>query len=122
MQLGEVVSALPAIQKLMEAKLSAGIAFRLAKFAKEVEPHVESYEKVRAELLEQFGTKGEEGDEGQVQYTFANGQAEKFTKELTALLEEKVNIKIKKVKVSDLEGAELTPRDMMALDWALTDK
>ena len=42
--------------------------------------------------------------------------------ELTKLLEEKVDLKFKKVKVSDLEGAELTPRDMMSLEWALTDK
>ena len=54
MQLGEVVTAMPAIQKLMDASLSASIAFRIAKFAKEVEPHVTSYEKVRQELLEKF--------------------------------------------------------------------
>ena len=36
MQLGEVVTAMPAIQKLMDASLSASIAFRIAKFAKEV--------------------------------------------------------------------------------------
>ena len=120
MQLGEVVTAMPAIQKLMDASLSASIAFRIAKFAKEVEPHVTSYEKVRQELLEKFGTKGDEEENGQVQYSFANGTSEKFMTELTNLLEEKVNLK--KVKVSDLEGAELTPRDMMSLEWALTDK
>ena len=122
MQLGEVVTAMPAIQKLMDASLSASIAFRIAKFAKEVEPHVTTYEKVRQELLEKFGTKGDEEENGQVQYSFANGTSEKFMTELTNLLEEKVNLKFKKVKVSDLEGAELTPRDMMSLEWALTDK
>ena len=122
MQLGEVVTAMPAIQKLMDASLSASIAFRIGKFAKEVEPHITTYEKVRQELLEKFGTKGDEEENGQVQYSFANGTSEKFMTELTTLLEEKVNLKFKKMKVSDLEGAELTPRDMMSLEWALTDK
>jgi len=122
MQLGEVVTAMPAIQKLMDATLSANVAFRIAKFAKEVEPHVTSYEKVRQGLLEKFGTKGDEETNGQIQYSFVDGTSEKFMKELTSLLEEKVDLKFKKMKVSDLEGAELTPRDMMSLEWALTDK
>ena len=42
MQLGEVAAAMPTIQKLMDSKVKAVIAFRLAKFAKQVEPHMES--------------------------------------------------------------------------------
>ena len=123
MQLGEVAAAMPTIQKLMDSKVKAVIAFRLAKFAKQVEPQMESYDKIRQELLEKYGTKGEaEGEDGQVRYTFENGQAEKFTAELTKLLDEKIDLKIKKFKVSDFKDAELTPRDMLSLEWALTDK
>ena len=123
MQLGEVAAAMPTIQKLMDSKVKAVIAFRLAKFAKQVEPHMESYDKIRQELLEKYGTKGEaEGEAGQVRYTFENGQAEKFSAELTKLLDEKIDLKIKKFKVSDFKDAELTPRDMLSLEWALTDK
>ena len=37
-------------------------------------------------------------------------------------LDEKIDLKIKKFKVSDFKDAELTPRDMLSLEWALTDK
>ena len=123
MQLSQIAGAMPTIQKLMDSTLKVSVAFRLAKFAKQVEPHMESYDKIRQELLEKYGTKGEaEGEDGQVRYTFENGQAEKFTAELTKLLDEKIDLKIKKFKVSDFKDAELTPRDMLSLEWALTDK
>ena len=123
MQLGEVAAAMPTIQKLMDSTLKVSVAFRLAKFAKQVEPHMESYDKLRQELLEKYGTKDEaEGEDGQVRYTFKNGQAEKFAKELEELLQEKVDLKIKKFKISDIDDAELTPRDILSIEWALSDK
>ena len=118
MVLGEIVAGIEAINKLLDAPLKARTAFRMSKLSKELQPHFETYEKVRQELLEKFGTKVESDDdtpEGQVQYTFANGTAEKFQEELIAMLEEKVDVKVRKVKLSELNGSELTARDMMAL-------
>ena len=125
MVLGEIVAGIEAINKLLDAPLKARTAFRLSKLSKELQPHFETYEKVRQELLEKFGTKVESDDdtpEGQVQYTFANGTAEKFQEELIAMLEEKVDIKVRKVKLNELNGSELTARDMMALEWLIAEK
>ena len=125
MVLGEIVAGIEAINKLLDAPLKARTAFRLSKLSKELQPHFETYEKVRQELLEKFGTKVESDDdtpEGQVQYTFANGTAEKFQTELIAMLEEKVDIKVRKVKLNELNGSELTARDMMALEWLIAEK
>ena len=125
MVLGEIVAGIEAINKLLDAPLKARTAFRLSKLSKELQPHFETYEKVRQELLEKFGTKVESDDdtpEGQVQYTFANGTAEKFQAELIAMLEEKVDVKVRKVKLNELNGSELTARDMMALEWLIAEK
>ena len=122
MVLGEIVAGIEAINKLLDAPLKARTAFRLGKLSKELSPHFETYEKVRQELLEKFGEKVESDDEnGQVQYSFANGTAEKFQTELMAMLEEKVDVKVRKIKVSELNGASLTARDMMALEWLIAD-
>ena len=124
MVLGEIVAGIEAINKLLDAPLKARTAFRLSKLSKELQPHFETYEKVRQELLEKFGTKVESNDdspEGQIQYTFANGTAEKFQAELIAMLEEKVDVKVRKVKLNELNGSELTARDMMALEWLIAD-
>ena len=122
MVLGEIVAGIEAINKLLDAPLKARTAFRLGKLSKELSPHFETYEKVRQELLEKFGEKVESDDEnGQVQYSFANGTAEKFQTELIAMLEEKVDVKVRKIKVAELNGSSLTARDMMALEWLIAD-
>ena len=122
MVLGEIVAGIEAINKLLDAPLKARTAFRLGKLSKELSPHFETYEKVRQELLEKFGEKVESDDEnGSVQYSFANGTAEKFQTELMAMLEEKVDVKVRKIKVTELNGANLTARDMMALEWLIAD-
>ena len=122
MVLGEIVAGIEAINKLLDAPLKARTAFRLGKLSKELSPHFETYEKVRQELLEKFGEKVESDDEnGQVQYSFANGTAEKFQTELMAMLEEKVDVKVRKIKVAELNGANLTAGDMMALEWLIAD-
>ena len=122
MVLGEIVAGIEAINKLLDAPLKARTAFRLGKLSKELSPHFETYEKVRQELLEKFGEKVESDEEnGQVQYNFANGTAEKFQTELIAMLEEKVDIKVRKIKVAELNGTNLTARDMMALEWLIAD-
>ena len=122
MVLGEIVAGIAAINKLLDAPLKARTAFRLGKLSKELAPHFETYEKVRQELLEKFGEKVESDDEnGQVQYSFANGTAEKFQTELIAMLEEKVDVKVRKIKVAELNGSSLTARDMMALEWLIAD-
>ena len=123
MVLGEIVAGIEAINKLLDAPLKARTAFRLGKLSKELSPHFETYEKVRQELLEKFGEKVDSDEEnGQIQYSFANGTAEKFQTELIAMLEEKVDVKVRKIKVSELNGVNLTARDMMALEWLIAEK
>ena len=123
MVLGEIVAGIEAINKLLDAPLKARTAFRLGKLSKELSPHFETYEKVRQELLEKFGEKVDSDEEnGQIQYNFANGTAEKFQTELISMLEEKVDVKVRKIKLSELNGASLTARDMMALEWLIAEK
>ena len=123
MVLGEIVAGIEAINKLLDAPLKARTAFRLGRLSKELSPHFETYEKVRQELLEKFGEKVDSDEEnGQIQYNFANGTAEKFQTELIAMLEEKVDVKVRKIKVAELNGANLTARDMLALEWLIAEK
>ena len=123
MVLGDIVAGIEAINKLLDAPLKARTAFRLGRLSKELSPHFETYEKVRQELLEKFGEKVDSDEEnGQIQYNFANGTAEKFQTELISMLEEKVDVKVRKIKLAELNGANLTARDMMALEWLIAEK
>ena len=124
MVLGELVTASPTLNKLLDTPLKATIAFRIGKLSKEIAPHIETFEQIRNELLEKYGDKQEveakEGAENQISYTFKNGSAEKFQKELVEMLDEKVDsLKIRKIKLKDLEKAGLTARELMSLEWLI---
>ena len=125
MVLGELVTADQALGKLLDTSLRASIAFRLGKLSKEVAIHLETFQKVRGELLEKYGTKVEDdnAEEGQISYEFKNGTQEKFNKEIMELLEEEVEkFKVKKFKLKDIEDAGLTARELMSLEWLISDK
>ena len=89
MVLGELVTAAEAVGKLLDKPLRASLAFRIGKLSKEMAPHMETFEKVRQELLEKYGEKveSEESEQGQISYTFKNGGAEKFSLELQEMLD-----------------------------------
>ena len=124
MVLGELVTAAEAVGKLLDKPLRASLAFRIGKLSKEMAPHMETFEKVRQELLEKYGEKveSEESEQGQVSYTFKNGGAEKFSLELQEMLDEKVSFKVKKIKLKEFEDAGLTARDLMSLEWIIAEK
>lgn len=125
MVLGELVTADQALGKLLDTPLRASIAFRVGKLSKEVAIHLETFQKVRGELLEKYGTKVEDdnAEEGQISYEFKNGTQEKFNKEIMELLDEEVEkFKVKKFKLKEIEDAGLTARELMSLEWLISDK
>ena len=125
MVLGELVTADQALGKLLDTPLRASIAFRVGKLSKEVAVHIETFQKVRGELLEKYGTKVEDdnAEEGQISYEFKNGTQEKFNKEIMELLDEEVEkFKDKKFKLKEIEDAGLTARELMSLEWLISDK
>ncbi len=125
MVLGELVTAEQALAKLLDTPLRASVAFRVGKLSKEVAIHMETFQKVRQELLEKYGTEVENdnAEEGQISYEFKNGTQEKFNKEIMELLEEEVEkFKVKKFKLKDIEDAGLTARELMSIEWLISDK
>ena len=125
MVLGELVTAEQALGKLLDSPLRASVAFRVGKLSKEVAIHMETFQKVRQELLEKYGTEVEDDNaqEGQVSYEFKNGTQEKFNKEIMELLEEEIeDLKVKKFKLKDIEDAGLTARELMSVEWLISDK
>lgn len=125
MVLGELVTAEQALGKLLDSPLRASVAFRVGKLSKEVAIHMETFQKVRQELLEKYGTEVEDDNaqEGQVSYEFKNGTQEKFNKEIMELLEEEIEkFKVKKFKLKDIEDAGLTARELMSIEWLISDK
>lgn len=89
---GEIFTAYLAIQKLGEVKLPVRPSLALAKFSMVLQPHYQVVEKIRNQLINQYGVKTEN------QVTMANASQEsqeKFWSEFNELMEQLVEIDFK---------------------------
>ena len=110
MRLHDLVVAEQPMARLMEQKMSALTAYRLALIARQVEPHLEAFKKQRLEIARRFG----EEKDGQV--TVPKERMEEFLKELQPLLDEEVEIKFRPISPQDIDG-QISPQDIYSLWW-----
>ena len=113
---GILSTSAEALTFLLTQPLNPVTAFRVSRVAKDVQPILEDFEKQRNDLITKHGEKN---GEGVLRVTDEN--VEKFTNELSPLLEEKVAMDIPEIHSKDLGGIEITPRYIQALDWLIKE-
>jgi len=135
MKLIELVNSIEALNKLSETKLTAGVAFSLGKFLKEITPEVEMYSKVRSEKIVEYGIPmvDEKGvvvtdDKGNTRYSFSdkgstelNENGKKFVSEMNEVEEKEVSVKIPEIKISDLGTSAIEPKYLLTLSWLIKE-
>lgn len=102
--------------------LPAQLSFKLAMLLKEISPIVETFNKVRAEKIKEFGTpkKDKEGkDTGE--YTFIQKNGENFQKELEKMGNEEVSINIPDIKIAEFEGLKIKTGILLELSWLIKE-
>jgi len=117
MKLSELVRAEPALAELANQKMKAKASFRLAKVVNQVSPHLESFRKIQQELLEKYGTENGEGYSIEPQ----SKSFKTYISEIEAVLEEEVNVSIKKIPLNLLTNAEMTAQEISSLDWLIEE-
>jgi len=117
MKLSELVRAEPALAELANQKMKAKASFRLAKVVNQVSPHLESFRKIQQELLEKHGTKNGEGYSIEPQ----SKSFKTYINEIEAVLEEEVDVSIKKIPLNLLTNAEMTALEISSLDWLIEE-
>lgn len=117
MKLGILVNAESALSTLANEKMKAKSSYRIAKVINQITPHLETFRKVQQELLEKYGKKNGEG--------FGINPEMKgwktYLKEIQSVLEEDIDIKIKKITLNSLSNAELTALEIGSLDWLIEE-
>jgi len=107
------------LEKLLAAKLPAGLSFRLSMLAGEIQTPARHYNEARTALLKEWGKPSEGGQF----YTFENGSREKFVEAEAELLKETVTLKVPALKVADLGEREiLAAADFYSLRWLFTEE
>lgn len=106
MTLGDIVKSTTAINKLLISdRLPIKTAYKIARNVKILEGELSVFENCRAELLEKYKSVAEN---------------EKVLKEeMEKLLNVELKIQLYRVGIEELEGANLTPVDLLALEYLI---
>jgi hypothetical protein len=127
MQLRDIVASQPALQRLNQRDdMAATLSYAVSVATRAVKDPLESYEKVKNELVQKHG---ETKKDGSTEIKPGSKHWDKFLDEIEKVLDQEVEVKVKQVKLSDMkfskdkEGNEksLSPADFTALSWLITE-
>ena len=116
MRLGELVASFNALNNLSQGKMKAKQAYRLSRVLMEASSHYESFNDIREKAVAKFGKKNEDGN---YEVDPKSKDFKKFDAEMSALLDEEVDMKFDRIKLSEIGNIEVTVADMVALDWLI---
>ena len=103
LELKQLINMHASLSKLVHQDLPIQIAFRLSRLAKQTQEIFTEFESSRSELVKK-----------------CDGSEEQFKTEIEKLLAEKISLDIQQVSVQDLEGAKLSPVDIINLNSFIT--
>ena len=91
------------------AGMSSVVAYRVGKNIKLLDDELKPYDKDRKAII----------DEATRQYDIPEDKLQEALQEIEKLQDEDINIDIRKVTVEDINKAELTPRELMSIEFML---
>lgn len=105
---------------------SVSLSWNISKFQKFFDEAAKLYSEQKQKLIDKFAEKGEDGkpkvtpiqgEEGRVRFNFTDGNAEKFTKSFSELLDLVSPLSHKlQLNVKDIPSGVLSPTDFTALE------
>jgi len=121
-KLGEILSSTTALEHLGEQHLKGKLAYKVGKAIKTISNEINLYDKARKELLNEYCVKDENG-EVQIDER-GNAQVEKqyidkYNQEIRTLNDTDIELNIVLLDLDDFENIEITPREIMQLDWLI---
>ena len=122
----DILDSMEALNKLNNAHgMSSVVAFRIGKNIKAIEGEVKVFDDVCTKLLEESANKDENGkpiiDKDTNQYDVPSDKLEALEKEIKKLQNEEVKVDIKKLSLDDVEKADLSPRELISIEYMLED-
>lgn len=108
--------------------LSATAAYRIAKNIKLANTEIEIYEEQRMKLLEKYADKDEDGNpvstehDGMKEYQMSDENKKRLYVDINALLREDSDVEFKKIKLDQLDGANLSPIDLMNIEYMIDEE
>ena len=117
-KLGEIMNAIPVLQKVAQAQLPAAIAFNLYKVTKVLEVERENFEGRRMDLIKKYSDGFNEETR---EYTFPEDNRAKFMKEINELLNVEVELNTPVVNLVD-SGINISVAEIEAISFLLPEE
>ncbi|QGH35127.1 hypothetical protein GI584_14215 [Gracilibacillus salitolerans] len=114
----EVFNLNEGLNHIVNKELPVGVAFKLQRIIRVVSEEYKTAQNLRSKLVTKY--KEKDLDNGIVQ--LKEDELEDFNKELEELLAEKVNINVKKIKISELSSIHATPKTLGLIHNILIEK
>jgi len=105
------------LTNLVQVKLPAKVAHKLAKFAKQINAEFQDFNTTRDEIIRKIGVEDKEKSVIQV----PPEKMDDFKREITELLEEEISVDFEPIHVNVLGDAILTPADLANLSFMFID-
>lgn len=105
--------------------LSAHIAYRLYRNIELINKELEMYEKTRIKLLKSFAKKDSDGNpiikknDNQEFYDLSEENLQKFNEDISKIINENVDLDLKKISLDDIDSVGLTPFQISLIDYIL---
>lgn len=110
-----IFSARPAFQQLVKQSFPVKVAYTLGKIIRKVDQELQDFEKQRIALVEKYS--GEPDSDGNK--TVSAEKIPLFAKEVEELLGLEVDLDVPMIPLSWLDGTQLTPEQMILIDFAI---
>lgn len=119
----EILDRVPTLQELSGRKLPIRVSYAIAKNMTKIERELKHYNKERQKLIDEYCLKEEDGTLKIINgsYNIDPKRKEKFNKEINELQEIEIEIDVHKFNISLLEGEEMTPSELMNIDFMIEE-
>jgi len=120
LKLTTLLEGVEALKVLTSLPLRARTSFRLAKLTKSLDSHLEIFQESRKEVIEKYQSE-ETDDNGNTKMVIPADNIEEYSKEITELISEEVEIDVPEITLDDLGNIEIEAKHLSVLDWLIKE-
>ena len=122
MKIKEIYELNEGLKAIVDKELPIKMAFLIQKNMSMMEDEIKNAEVIRQKIIKKYedeeATKNLK-EQGKIQ--LKKDKLEDFNKEFNELMEQEVDIKLKKIKIDDLDGITMKPVDLNRLRYIIED-
>jgi len=125
MTVQEMVDSVSILREINEKKMPAKTAYQFARIIREMENELKNFQNIRMKLVERYGKKDENGnliqdEDGNVE--IFSEKKNDFKKEISDLMESKIQINCELINLNELLDNEFTPGEINQLFFCLKEE